>query len=218
METKPNKSTKNALIIANGQACSNSLLKNCLKENPYVIVLDAAIERAHKLIESIDVLLGDFDRNFDTEKYQKIFPQLNVISLENQNTTDLDKSLNYLIQQKFINVKILWATGKRADHTITNLTSIVRYADFLNIQLLDDYSRVFPLPKNFEKKYKAQTPLSLIPVGTVQGITTENLKYSLTNDFLQLGFKNGNSNEVLKDGLVKIKYNSGHLLLMECHD
>jgi thiamine pyrophosphokinase len=33
---------------------------------PLVIVLDSAIERVMKLDIKVDVLLGDFDRDFDT--------------------------------------------------------------------------------------------------------------------------------------------------------
>jgi thiamine pyrophosphokinase len=55
-----------ALIIANGAECSNELLGQLLEWSPLVIVLDSAIERAIKLEIKIDVLLGDFDRDFDS--------------------------------------------------------------------------------------------------------------------------------------------------------
>lgn len=60
-----------ALIIANGLACNNELLGQLLEWSPLVIVLDAAIERVLELGIKVDVLLGDFDRNFDAQFYKE---------------------------------------------------------------------------------------------------------------------------------------------------
>jgi thiamine pyrophosphokinase len=116
---------------------------------------------------------------------------------------------------------VLWATGKRADHSIANMTNIVRYKSKLQIVLIDDYSIIYPLlplPHIFQKWYKKGTPISLIPVGIAEKVSTENLLYSLENEQLRLGYRSGSSNEVKNDGLVKISYESGDLLLMECAD
>jgi thiamine pyrophosphokinase len=77
---------------------------------------------------------------------------------------------------------------------------------------------VYCLPQKFEKWFTKGSILSLMPVGTVEGISTQNLKYPLQNESLILGYRNGNSNEVLADGLVCISHAQGDLLLMECHD
>jgi thiamine pyrophosphokinase len=115
-------------------------------------------------------------------------------------------------------VNVVWATGKRADHTITNLTTITSYRDRLKIVLLDDHSKVFLLPKKFEKWYTANTPISLIPIGQVTGIHSSNLFYPLQNDSLKLGYRTGSSNHVTHDGIVTIEHEEGDLLLMECFD
>ena len=115
-------------------------------------------------------------------------------------------------------VNVVWATGKRADHTITNLTNIVRYRNLLKIVILDDHSKVFLLPHKFEKWYTAKTPISLIPIGVVNGIYSTNLQYPLENDTLTIGYRTGSSNSVLQDGLVTIIHTDGDLLLMECMD
>ena len=58
-----------ALIIANGAECSNELLGQLLEWSPLVIVLDSAMERVVALGIKVDVLLGDFDRDFDANYY-----------------------------------------------------------------------------------------------------------------------------------------------------
>ena len=188
-----------ALIIANGASCSEELLGQLLEWSPLVIVLDSAIERVLELGIKVDVLLGDFDRGFNPEYY-------------------LEKAFDYLIEKGHKAVNVIWATGKRADHTITNITSIVKFRNQLKIVLLDDHSKIFLLPNTFEKWYTKNTPISLIPIGEVTGIHSTNLFYPLENHSLTIGDKTGSSNHVTEDGIVSISHEKGDLLLMECWD
>ena len=207
-----------ALIIANGQACSPELMGQLLEWSPLVIVLDSAIERVIELGIKVDVLLGDFDRGFDPEYYRDLQYPLEIVHTPDQDKTDLEKAFDYLIDREIPAVNVIWATGRRADHTITNVTNIVRFRDKLKIVLLDDNSRIFLLPKKFEKWYTAGTPISLIPIGRVGGIHSQNLKYPLNNDELTIGYRTGSSNEALIDGPVIIEHKDGDLLLMDCFD
>ena len=207
-----------ALIIANGEACSVELLGELLEWSPLVIVLDTAINRVLELGIKVDVLLGDFDRDFDPERIRQEQYPIEIIYATDQNKTDLEKAFDYLIGRGFPAVNVVWGTGRRADHTITNITSVVRFREQLKIVLLDDYSKIFLLPRFYEKWYVAGTPISLIPIGQVDGIMTKNLKYPLDNESLTMGYRSGSSNEALADGIVSITHSSGDLLLMECVD
>ena len=207
-----------ALIIANGASCSFDLLGQLLEWSPIVVVLDNAIDRVLQLDIKVDVLLGDFDNDFDPEIYKEKQYPLEIVHTPNQDKTDLEKALDYLIEKGHKAVNVVWATGKRADHTLTNITNIVSYRNKIKIVMLDDNSKIFLLPNKFEKWYTANTPISLIPVGKVTGITCQNLFYPLQNDELTLGYRSGNSNHVSQDGIVTITHESGDLLLMECFD
>jgi len=207
-----------ALIIANGAACNPELLGQLLEWSPLVIVLDSAIERVMEMDIKVDILLGDFDRGFDANYYKEKQYPLEIVHTPDQNKTDLEKAFDYLIERKIPAANVVWATGRRADHTITNLTNIVRYRDKLKIVILDDHSKVFLLPKKFEKWYTANTPISLIPIGHVSGIHSENLFYPLKDDSLTIGYRTGSSNHVAQDGLVVIEHLEGDLLMMECMD
>lgn len=210
-----------ALIIANGEACSFDLLGQLLEWSPFVVVLDQAIHRVIELGIKVDVLLGDFDDNIDLTEIEKSQYPIEIIHTPDQEKTDLDKAFEMLISRGFPAVNVVWATGRRADHSITNMTNIIRYKSKLQIVLIDDYSVIYPLlstPNVFEKWFAKGTPISLIPVGTVTGIRTENLLYKLDNESLILGYRAGSSNEAAEDGIVRISYVQGDLLLMECHD
>ena len=207
-----------ALIIANGASCSDELLGQLLEWSPLVVVLDSAIERVMRFGIKVDVLLGDFDRGFDPQEFVKSQHPIEIVHAPDQEKTDLEKAFDYLIARKIPAVNVVWATGKRADHTITNLTNIIRYRNKLQIVILDDHSKVFMLPRNFRKWYPAKTNISLIPIGIVSGITSKNLVYELQNDTLTIGYRTGSSNEVSQDGIVTIDHEDGDLLMMECVD
>ena len=207
-----------ALIIANGAVCNEELLGQLLEWSPLVIVLDSAIERVLELGIKVDILLGDFDDGFEVNHYKESQYPIEIVHTPNQDKTDLEKAFDYLIERKIPAVNVIWATGKRADHTISNITNIVRYRDLLKIVILDDHSKIFILPKKFEKWYTKNSIISLIPIGEVSDINSSNLFYPLDNLTLKIGYKSGSSNHVIEDGIVKITHKSGDLLLMECWD
>lgn len=92
------------------------------------------------------------------------------------------------------------------------------FKDRINCVMLDDHSKVFPLPNFYIKHYDMGTFISLIPLGHVHGIKTKGLKYNLNNETLSANERTGSSNEALEKGLIEIEYKEGILLLMECLD
>ena len=204
-----------ALIIANGLECNSELLGQLLEWSPYVIVLDSAIERVIELGIKVDVLLGDFDRDFDAQFYKENHFPIEIVHTPDQNKTDLQKAFDFLIEKGHKAVNVVWATGKRADHTLNNLSTLASYRNDLKIVLFDDHSKVFLLSNSFKKWYPKDAIISLIPLGKVEGITTENLFYPLQNGSLELGYRIGSSNHVSEDGIVTITHEKGNLLLIE---
>lgn len=209
---------KRCLIIANGEGCADTITQNLLRLNPFIIVLDGALLRVVEKKLPMHLLMGDFDHYRINEAREMLDANVEILHTPDQEKTDLDKGIEEAINRGHKHIDIIWATGRRADHTITNITNVVRYAHLANITLYDDCSVIYPIEKNHTRVYKAGTILSLVPVGTVTGISLKNLRYPLVNEDLVLGFRAGTSNEVLRDGDVEITYQSGHLLLMECFD
>ena len=182
-------------------------------------MLDGAIHRLLERKLRFDAWLGDFDSGagLDEAAYLSMGPVERVFA-EDQDKTDLQNGIAVLISKGHAAANILWATGKRADHTFNNMATLWRYHDQITLSILDDHSRVYPLARQFKKWYPAGTQLSLIPVGTAAGIYSQNLAYPLNNHRLELPFSTSSSNAVLEDGFVEITYEDGHLLMMECFD
>ena len=209
---------KHCLIIANGEECSAEITNRLLAGSSLVVVLDGALFRVLEKQIPFNILMGDFDHFRVNEAIETLPPEVEIIHTPDQEKTDLDKGIELAINRGYTHIDIIWATGRRADHSITNMTNSVRYAHLANICLYDDYSTIYPINNNFSRSYKAGTTISLVPVGTVTGIQLTNLRFPLNNEDLILGFRAGTSNEVLHDGEITITYQSGHLLLMECVD
>lgn len=207
-----------ALIIANGQSCSFELMGQLLEWSPVVMVLDGAIHRVLELGIKLDIVLGDFDKTENWDELLANQQPVEVVHTPDQNKTDLEKGLDFLIAKGHKAVNILWATGKRADHHINNLSTLAKYKDQITIVMLDDHSRIFNLPNQFTKWYPANQNISLIPLGSVFGLITKGLTYNLQNEDLHLGDRTSSSNKTEADGLIEIKFGSGNLLLMECND
>lgn len=207
-----------ALIIANGEACSAELLGQLLEWNPFVLVLDGALNRVLDLQIRIDAVLGDFDSIQNLEEKLEGMGPVQIIHTPEQEKTDLQKGIDFLISDGHKAVNIAWATGRRADHNFNNLATLPMYAGKIDLMVVDDYSRIYNLPKQFKKWYPAGTKISLLPITTAEGILTKNLAFDLNDESLQLPHRSGSSNHVIADGFVEISYRDGHLLMMECWD
>lgn len=207
-----------ALIIANGESCSFELLGQLLEWSPVVMVLDGAVHRVLALGIKIDIVLGDFDKEEDWNTLLINQQPVEVVHTPDQNKTDLEKGLDFLIAKGHKAVNIVWATGRRGDHHLNNISTLVKYKNKITMVMIDDFSRVFNVPHQFTKWYPANFLISLIPVGSVYNLQTKGLLYNLEKEDLHLGERTSSSNKTAQDGLVEISFEKGNLLLMECND
>ena len=202
-----------ALIIANGESCSYEMLVGLMEWSPFIVVLDGAYKRVNELQIKPDVVIGDLDSVGSIGSIENV----DLIQDSDQENTDLEKAINLLVEKKYTDINVVWATGKRLDHTLNNFHTLAKYSD-INVVIYDNHSKAFALPKKFSKVYKKNSKISLIPLHTCTGISTENLVYSLNNEDLSIGGRSGTSNSVLEDGIVSVTYTSGTLILIESED
>jgi thiamine pyrophosphokinase len=207
-----------ALMIANGESCHAELLGQLLEWSPYVLVLDGALDRVLMQGIKVDAVLGDFDSLNVQRLSSEMEQEIEWIHIPDQDSSDFDKGLLHLIDKGHAAVNVVWATGRRLDHTYNNLLSMANYSSQLNITLIDDYSKTFVLPKTFKKYYPAQTNLSLLPITDITSIHTSGLLFELTGQNMSIPQESGSSNETTKEGFIEINHEDGILCLMECID
>jgi len=162
-----------------------------------------------------DIIIGDLD-SFTPDAFPSLNPeQTTRIKDSDQETNDLEKALNFALTKGIKQVEIIGGLGKRIDHTLKNLSVLLQFSkSFVSIFFLDDWGISFF--SNSQTKISAPegTPISLIPFnGRVEGIITEGLEYSLKNEWLEMGKRDGTSNK-MTDSNAMISKESGDLLLV----
>jgi thiamine pyrophosphokinase len=110
-----------------------------------------------------------------------------IIQIKRQDNTDLEKALDYLRTQKFEEVTIIGATGRRIDFTLGNLSVTWNYTSSMKLTFVGDDWKAMPVESGKKIAAKSGTTISLVPFGSCSGITLKGLRYPLTNATMRVG-------------------------------
>lgn len=204
---------KKVLILCNGMPPSATLFEEYRAKADYLIGADGGAQTILQLGGRPDIVTGDMD-SFDHRQEYPFEVRYNA----DQETNDLEKALSLAADYGATHVSILGGTGQRLDQTLKNLSVLKQFNDrFEALHMADDYGLTRLIGPEFEEQFEIGTNLSLFPLsGRVSGITTSGLKYSLTDEALENGVRDGSSNEVVASP-VRITYKEGDLLLFTLH-
>lgn len=201
---------KQALIIANGHPPKKKLLEQLLASKPFIVCADGGANTALKLGIKPDAIVGDMDsiRGETLAKFQHI-PSHQIVDDE---STDLEKAIGWLVGQHYDHITVVCASGKRLDHTIGNLGVLPKFYPDAVVRLVDDKGEMLYVGRKIDLEVPAGTILSLLPLSRCDGVTTKGLKYGLQNGTLELGVHEGTSNVAISS-TVSITVKTGNLLL-----
>ena len=206
----------NTLIFLNGKLPVKQVVKYFLKPGNFIICADGGANKIKKLGIKPNVILGDLDSiRTDTLNYFRK-TGTEIIKIEEQETTDFEKSINYCLENKLDNCIIFGATSTRPDHTINNFSIMKRYYKKINLRIIDDNFEITFLNKSTIFNYKVNRLISFLGFPEANGITTTGLKYPLNNEDLEFGVREGTLNSSVSDKIT-IKIKKGNLLLFKLH-
>ncbi|MGF1668941.1 MAG: thiamine diphosphokinase [Balneolaceae bacterium] len=198
-----------AVILCDGRRPHAATIKKYIGKADIFIAADGGGNVAHSLGITPHIVIGDLDSyNFRGSD------QVQIIRDDDQETNDLEKALKQVLKLKATDVTVFGAIGKRLDHTLKNLSVLSQFRQAFNsIVYKDKYGDLFLLPRNFRGKYTLGTIISLFPLsGIVENITTHGLQYSLKNESLEIGKRDGTSNKTAEPE-IKITHEKGDLLI-----
>lgn len=194
----------NILIVLAGSPPSKTLLKTEIQTADLVLAVDGGFNvfQKHKL--KPDLVLGDMD---SVELVNK--DDVEVISLPDQDLTDLQKTLRYVLESHSVKSMIfLGAGGARADHFLNNLHLCASIDHSVKIIFKNEISesKDFSLEiieritaqSNFDQSVKRGSTLSILPIGDFSGLRSEGLKWEIEGCDHSQGFIS-QSNVSLKD-------------------
>lgn len=187
---------KTALINCNGSPLKKSIfLKLKQKYSPHLISADGGTNYLFKIKEMPEFIIGDLDsiKPEVLKFYQK--KKITIIKLSRQNDTDLEKALKLCKRLKFELILITGFTGKRFDHTLSNISNALKFAqDFKKIVMIENESALqFITGENEFNSFKNEL-VSILCFNPNAKITTKNLKYQLKNETLFFGERESTSN------------------------
>lgn len=179
-------------------------------QSDYIIAADGGASTCFRYSRVPDLVIGDLDSYVAQPGFD-----VQVILDEDQETNDLEKAIQHALKVGATSIVVLGATGERLDQTLKNISVMVQFQHKIDsLVLKDDLCWMRILPDKFSLKTCPGTLISLFPVsGVVTGIRTKGLKFSLNDESLQNGVRDGSSNESTGD-LVEISHVDGDLLLM----
>jgi thiamine pyrophosphokinase len=203
--------TPYAVIIANGGFPTPSKVRGIVRQASMVVCADGGARLARRLGIRPDVVIGDLD-----SLPRAVLGRLKrskVIVSGDQNQTDLEKAIRYLLKHKTKRIVILAATGKRIDQTLANIALLVKYQTQADLTLVDPTGEILIVQTKVTFPAKCGATVSLLPIDGAPRVTTKGLRYALKNETLEFGSR-GVSNEVI-DSVVDIRVRGGRLLLIK---
>ena len=206
-----------AVIVANGEPPSPSLLESLLATRPLLLCADGGANVAVSAGYFPDYVVGDLD-SVTPEVSASLSDDRLIEVSEDDTGTDLEKVLRFAVRIGVRTAAVLGATGGRTDHTLWNLGLLRLFAPDLRLRILDDYCEIRLIDRKVRFSAPVGKKISLSPCsGPVTGIRTRGLRFALLREMLASGERDGISNEVVDDP-VEISVESGDLLLVVQND
>lgn len=187
------------LLIADGVSLSPAKLR-ALAHHRKVLVLDGAYQTARNTGLKIDVLLGDFD-SIQSQDLSEVRAagKIKVVEAPDQNKTDLEKGLDYLISQETKEVDICAAIGGRLQHTLYNLRLLKKYHSLLNLRMFTN-KEIIDYKTNCTVKIQGQIGDGLAILGFPHAsITSQGLQYEMQDYILDFEKTSSVSNALAQE-------------------
>lgn len=199
------------LIMLNGQPPRSELLNALATDADVLVGADAGAMCLRQAGLRVDYVVGDFDSV--PSAFLQSLPPESVVHDPGQDDTDLEKALRFVVSRwQHPQIVVLGTTGDRIDHVLGNVMGAVRYTDKAFIRFVEDYSVGYFGYRRVEFDAPIGATVSLLPLGEVEGIRTEGLKWALAGETLSVGTR-GVSNVVEKSPVV-VQWQLGYLVVI----
>jgi len=201
-----------AVVVCNGEiGMSKEEFRLLLRDNPFVVCADGGANRLRRWKIRPHLIMGDLDSLIPLTR--RVFSDIETIDVPDQNATDLEKVLDYLVVRKYTRAVIVGATGNQIDHTLANMSILLKYRSKIDMMYKDPLFDMFFIEGVASIMTEPGQRISLMPFGLCSGITTTGLRYALSGETMEFGSREGVSNEAT-GGEVTVSVGQGNLLMM----
>ena len=200
------------VILANGDFPKHPTPLRILKEATSIICCDGAVNNLVNHGLKPTHIIGDMDSI--SPELKKNYEDM-LIHIADQNENDLRKALNWLEENDEKKTIILGATGKRDDHSLANIFTLLEFPSQLKMTIFTDHGK-FSVVKG-DQKFARFTgeQVSLFSVDQTIKITSTYLKYNFNNKKLT-NLYYGALNESLNE-VFTISISHGQILVYQVY-
>jgi len=200
------------VILANGDFPKHPNPLHILNEAITIICCDGAVNNLEEYGIIPSHIIGDMD-SISPELKNKYKDKL--IHVPEQNENDLRKALKWAENNGAKKASILGATGKRDDHSLANIFTLLEFPSQLKLTIFTDHGK-FSVVKG-DQKFASfiGEQVSLFSTDNTIGITSTHLKYNLNSKKLT-NLYCGSLNESLND-VFTISISHGQILVHQVY-
>ena len=202
--------TSNTVILADGSFPEHPAPLMHLKKAEHIICCDGSARSLHEAGMEPEAIVGDLD---------SIDPLIaglysdRLFRISEQETNDLTKAVRWCINNRYDNIVIVGATGKREDHTIGNISLLAEYVKEVTVVMVTDTGTFTPLLQTSILSAFPGQQISVFSVDPGTEITSAGLKYEFSG--LRLGnWWRGTLNEAVGDSF-EIRFTGGPVIVYQ---
>lgn len=200
-----------ALLFANGEAPSRSLVGSIHRTGDFVIAADGGARHALACGLVPDAVVGDLDSIDDAVR--AAIPELRFHQVERLDITDMEKAVAFAVEHGCAEIEILGASGGRADHALANLSVLTLERGRAKLRIHDELFEVSLVDGQASIEGPVGAVVSLVALGECTGVSTTGLRWPLLEFTLPFGPR-GIHNEIASSP-ASVSVRTGDLLLFK---
>ena len=200
------------VILANGKFPEAPHCLEILGKAEGIICCDQAADHLIDYGLQPQLIIGDLDSvSLETlDRFREI-----TLKLDEQETNDLTKAVNYCAEKGYSSVTILGATGLREDHTLGNISLLLEYNQQIRARIVSDHGEFSVVHSGEKISSFPGEQISFFSVDNRVRVQSEGLKYPLAD--LQLhNWWRASLNEVEAESF-KLHFESEYPLILFRH-
>lgn len=203
-------------IFLNGDLPNKKVVRNYINKDTFILCADGGANDISKYKLLPDAVIGDMDsiKSAKLSEFKK--KNIEIIKIDEQETTDFEKCLMYCLDKNFKKIYIFGGASPRADHTLNNYSIMRRYCKKLNLIMIDEIFEISFIDYNTKFNYKKGALVSLLAMPKATKVKTGGLLYPLNSETLEFGKREATLN-VSSSTTVSVSFEKGSLLLFKKH-
>ncbi len=162
-------------LVVNGTFPKDSNIVDKIRSSEVIIATDGAANSLLKNNITPHYVVGDLD-SIDSGTQESV---KHTINTPDQSKTDLEKALEWCVDNNYLSLSIFGISGKSEDHFLGNFFTINEFVDQIQCIIYTDYSIITPCVGENEFDSFVGQAVSLITLQNHSIVSSTNLEYPL---------------------------------------